>query len=225
METTEEAIPSSTMAPPAVPLALRRRQFLSAARIPGSLAPRARAVLAAARDLPGPPPQPAPQMPGPTARVPWRLAWRRAAWTTPSSTWKRPEPSGTAYRSRASLRQSVLARGPSAAPVPGLRRRRTARTPPALARKGLDSSRTPRHGWLASRQSGLAARPPAPPLPRFGRLRRPRPPFAAAPAGRPAAMPASDYITGSTLSINGATQLPYWPGAGKGEFDCNALMR
>jgi hypothetical protein len=74
VETTEEAIPSSTMAPP------------------GAL------------------PQPARQMPGPTTRVPCRLGGRREAWTPPSSTWKRPEPPGTAYWSRAPLRQSAPAR-------------------------------------------------------------------------------------------------------------------
>jgi glucose 1-dehydrogenase len=30
--------------------------------------------------------------------------------------------------------------------------------------------------------------------------------------------PASEYITGSTLSIDGGTQLPYWSGRGRGEF-------
>jgi glucose 1-dehydrogenase len=30
--------------------------------------------------------------------------------------------------------------------------------------------------------------------------------------------PASDYITGSTLCIDGGTQLPYWSGRGRGEF-------
>jgi glucose 1-dehydrogenase len=30
--------------------------------------------------------------------------------------------------------------------------------------------------------------------------------------------PASDYVTGSTLAIDGGTQLPYWSGRGRGEF-------
>ena len=30
--------------------------------------------------------------------------------------------------------------------------------------------------------------------------------------------PASEYITGSTLSIDGGTQLPYWSKRGRGEF-------
>ena len=30
--------------------------------------------------------------------------------------------------------------------------------------------------------------------------------------------PASEYVTGATLSINGGTQLPYWSGRGRGEF-------
>jgi glucose 1-dehydrogenase len=30
--------------------------------------------------------------------------------------------------------------------------------------------------------------------------------------------PASEYVTGSTLAIDGGTQLPYWSSRGRGEF-------